>query len=84
MFPIKSNFSSLHKHDLACSLCKDSSTTENEQHLLKCPILTSNDTLNEDMKNVKFEDIFSNEEQQEKVAKVFKQISQIYDSYKSK
>ena len=56
MFPIKSNFSSLYKNSLLCSLCK----------------------------SVKFEDIFNNEQKQEKVTKVFKQISDIYERNRKK
>ena len=63
---------------------KEPSTTENEQHLLVCPILTNNLNLREDIKNIKLEDIFSNEQKQEEVAKVFKHILHIYEKNKSK
>ena len=82
MFPIKSNFSSLHKNNLFCSLCKEASSTENEEHLLECPFLRNNAILREDIKCVKFEDIFRNEQKQGKVAKVFKQILDIYERNK--
>ena len=68
--PINGVWSSLHKNNLICSLCKEPSTTENEQHLLVCPIITNDLDLREDIINIKLEDIFSNEQKQEKVAKV--------------
>ena len=84
MFPIKANFRSLYKNNPNCSLRKDPTTTENEQHLLVCPIITNNMNLREDIKSAKFEDIFSNEHKQEKIAKVLKQISEIYERKKRK
>ena len=45
-------------------------------------LLRNNVILREDTKSVKFEDIFSNEQKREKVAKVFKQILDIYERNK--
>ena len=49
---------------------------------LECPFLRNNAILREDIKCVKFEDIFRNEQKQGKVAKVFKQILNIYERNK--
>ena len=83
MLNIKANFSSMNKNNLQCSLCKDMSTTENEEHLLVCSVLANHPKLKDDIGQVKFEDVFSDEQKQFRAVKVFKQIMEIYDRMKS-
>ena len=84
MLHFKANFSSMYKNNLQCSLCQDMNTIENEQHMLICPVLTNNPKLKEDIKNVKYEDVFSSSNKQEVAAKVFKKIVEIYEKIKNK
>ena len=79
MLKIKANFSSMYKNNLQCSLCEQTDTIENEQHLLGCSFLTNHPSLKDDIGHVKFEDVFSNEDKQLKAAKVFKQIMIVYE-----
>ena len=83
MLNIKANFSSVNKNNLQCSLCKDMSTTENEEHLLVCSVLANHPKLKDDIGQVKFEDVFSDEQKQFRAVKVFKQIMEIFDRMKS-
>ena len=83
MLNIKANFSSMNKNNLQCSLCKEMSTTENEEHLLVCSVLANHPKLKDDIGQVKFEDVFSDEQKQFRAAKVFKQIMEIFDRMKS-
>ena len=83
MLNIKANFSSMNKNNLQCSLCKDMSTTENEEHLLVCSVLANHPKLKDEIGQVKFEDVFSDEQKQFRAAKVFKQIMEIFDRMKS-
>ena len=83
MLNIKANFSSMNKNNLQCSLCKDMSTTENEEHLLVCSVLANHPKLKDDIGQVKFEDVFSDEQKQFRAVKVFKQIMEIFDRMKS-
>ena len=56
MRKIKSNFKTSHKNNLKCSLCLDETSTENEEHLLRCPTLLTQ--LGNEIRNVKFEDVY--------------------------
>ena len=72
----------MYKNNLQCSLCEQTDTIENEQHLLRCSFLTNHPSLKDDFGHVKFEDVFSNEYKQLKAGKVFKQIMSVYEKKK--
>ena len=84
MLNIKANFSSVNKNNLLCSLCKDMSTTENEEHLLVCSVLANHPKLKDDIGQVKFEDVFSDEQKQFRAVKVLKSEEEEKTKSKSK
>ena len=69
----------MYRNNLQCSLCKDMSSIENEEHLLVCPVLTNHPSLKEDIKTVKYDDVFSDINKQQRAVKVFKEIMKIYE-----
>ena len=83
MLNIKANFSSVNKNNLQCSVCKDMSTTENEEHLLVCSVLAIHPILKDDIGQVKFEDVYGEEQNELRTVKVFKQIMKIYHRMKN-
>ena len=82
MLNIKSNFSSMHKNSMWCSLCKDKNTRETEEHLLNCPVLVNHPNLKDDIQSVKYQDVFSNIEKQKNAVFVFKKIMDIFEKLK--
>ena len=79
MLRIKSNFSSIYKNDLSCSICLDKQTEENEIHLLCCPIVKQDQEIENEIQNVKYEDAFSNISKQKRAVRVFRRIMQIIE-----
>ena len=77
MLRIKGNFSSIYKNDLSCSLCLDEQTEENENHLLCCPIVNKDKELENNIKNVMYEDVFDTLGKQKRAVGVFKRIMEI-------
>ena len=80
MLKIKSNYSSMYRNNMQCSLCEQVGTIENEEHLLVCSRLTDHPSLKDDIGTVQYSDVFSSNGQKQQLAtKVFKQIMYIYD-----
>ena len=59
MLKLKANFSSMYGNNLVCSLYTEVGTVESESHLLYCSILMENTAVDKEMKQVKYEDVFS-------------------------
>ena len=60
---------------MECRLCNDSSEIESEEHLLKCTKIQESIEENSDIQNVKYENIFSdNIDEQLIVTKVFDKV----------
>ena len=58
-----------------CLLCNDKNTEESEIHLISCPKIIENVDSNLDVKNAKYENIFSdNIEDQIHITKIFDKI----------
>ena len=60
------------------------STTENEEHLLVCSVLANHPKLKDDIGQVKFEDVFSDEQKQFRAVKVLKSEEEEKTKSKSK
>jgi hypothetical protein len=83
MLKLKANFSSMYGNNLVCSLCTEVGTVESESHLLNCSVLMENTAVAEEMKQVKYEDVFSDTKRQQKVVKVFLKIMNIFEKLKT-
>ena len=66
MLKIRSNFSKFHKNITICSLCEDPDSEETESHLLNCSYLQRDKSLEKDMCEVKFSDVYGTIAQQKK------------------
>ena len=68
MTDCKTNFSMMYGGDLKCRICKVENSEEDENHLLICPIL------NTENHDVKFDDVYSDIDSQYRAVKVFKKV----------
>ena len=69
MIDCKSNFSHLYEEDdMSCRLCTDGNSYEDEDHLLVCK------TVNTEQYDVTYSDVYSNVNKQYKVTQVYKKI----------
>jgi hypothetical protein len=68
MIDCKSNFSQQYDNNLVCRICKDINTVENEDHLLLCP------SLNTENYDVRFSDVYADVDRQYKVTQVYKKV----------
>ena len=69
MLNCKSNFQTQYHNKLCCRICKGIDTIENEDHILKCPVL------NEEQYNVKFSDVYDGSTDfQYRALQVFKKV----------
>ena len=66
---VKSNFKTQYENDLSCSL-ENCTEIEDQPHLLKCKPLISKLNKKFNIKEVKYDDIFSNTKKQKKVIEV--------------
>ena len=82
MLKIKANFSSMHGDILTCSMCRGSDTTESEFHLLRCPFLQKNESLETEMNKIDFNYVYLDISKQMQVVKIFQQIMDIYEKKK--
>ena len=73
MTDLKWNFKGKFQNNMNCSLCR-LDFEESEIHLLQCVELTCEPELGEEMKMIKYEDIFGNLNEQIKAVKVWKKI----------
>jgi hypothetical protein len=84
MLKIRSNFSAFHGNFTTCSLCEDPSYEETETHLLNCSYLKTDKSLEKDMAEVEFKDVYGTISEQKKAVKVFSKIMTIYDRKQKK
>ena len=70
----------MYRRNMSCSLCLDEQTEENENHLLCCPFVARN--IQNDITNVKYEDVFKDINKQKMAVKTFKQIMNLYEKQK--
>ena len=68
MIDCKSNFSQRYDNNLVCRICKDIITVENEDHLLVCQ------SLNTENYDVRFSDVYADVDRQYKVTQVYKKV----------
>ena len=69
MVDCKTNFGEQYEHNLECRVCKEPNSRETEDHILICPVLSSD-------KPVKFIDVFGDTDQQFKATQIFKKYSE--------
>ena len=75
MTNVKTNYKNKYKFNMHCVLCNDKNTEESEIHLISCPKIIENVDSNLDMKNAKYENIFSdNLDDQIQKIKIFDKI----------
>ena len=59
MINVKTNYKNKYKFNMQCSVCNDKNSEESEIHLLKCSKILENIDSNVDLKNAKYDNIFS-------------------------
>ena len=75
MTNVKTNYKNKYKFNMHCLLCNDKNTEESEIHLLSCPKIVENVDPNLELKNINFDNIFSdNLEDQIYITKVFDKV----------
>ena len=74
----------MYGNNLTCSLCKEAGTLESESHLLNCSVLREKTGVADEMKQVKYEDVFSDVKKQQKVVRVFLKIMNTFEKLKAK
>ena len=84
MLKIKANFSAFYNKNLACSLCADPRSEETKMHLLRCPSLMLDNVLENELNQLKYEDVFANISKQKKVVQVFTKVMAVYEKNKTK
>ena len=73
---LKWNYKSKYKNNLDCSLCRQN-VQESEAHLLQCDELTTELRICDEMKEVKYEDIYGSLQEQVRAVKLWKRIFKI-------
>ena len=68
MLNCKSNFQNQYNNNLACRICKEINTIENEDHILACPVL------NDEVPEVTFSDVYGCIDDQYKAVQIFKKV----------
>ena len=68
MLNCKSNFRNQFNNKLTCRICKVTGSIENEDHILTCS------EINDEVYSVKFEDVYSNVDNQYKAIQVYKKV----------
>ena len=69
---IRDNFKSKFSDNLNCPLCGQH--YDDQRSLLTCPVILSNDSLNNEIKTISYSDLFSSIELQVPTIKVFEKI----------
>ena len=82
--PNKTHFKGKYKDDLSCTLCNDPNTEENLKHLLCCTYLMTDIQLSQGIKEIKYEDIFGNLNEQIRAVKTWSKIFKIYETKNKK
>ena len=70
MFDCKSNFANQYNDNMTCRICNDLTSIESEDHLLVCP------TLENDVHDVKFCDVYGTITAKYNATQVFKKLMQ--------
>ena len=68
MLECKSNFEHQYQHNMCCRLCNDTDTIEDEDHILACNVI------NTEQHEVEFSDVYGTVDEQYKVVQVFKKV----------
>ena len=68
---VKTNFEELYQNNLVCRTCRKVGSVENEDHLLNCEALISE---NKNIGEVKFNFVYKNLEKQKRALEVFKAV----------
>ena len=84
MLKIRANFSSFYNNKISCSLCENLDSEETEEHLLCCPFLLNEEKVKNEIRTVKYSDVFSGVAQQSKVVNVFRKVMEIYEEKNKK
>ena len=71
MLPVKTNFPTMWKKDVACRICKSCVQFESQEHLLLCPELRKYVDVED---GVKYRDIFDHPDKQFKLVKIFRKL----------
>ena len=71
MLDLKTNFGELYQNNLMCRTCRKVGSVENEDHLLNCEALISE---NKNIGEVEFNFVYKNLEKQKKALEVFKAV----------
>ena len=71
MLDLKTNFGELYQNNLMCRTCRKVGSVENEDHLLNCEALISE---NKNIGEVKFNFVYKNLEKQKRALEVFKAV----------
>jgi hypothetical protein len=71
MLDVKTNFGELYQNNLMCRTCRKVGSVENEDHLLNCEALISE---NKNIGEVEFNFVYKNIEKQKKALEVFKAV----------
>ena len=71
MLPVKTNFPTMWKKDVACRLCKSCVQVESQEHLLLCPELRKYVDVED---GVKYRDIFDHSDKQFKTVKIYRKL----------
>ena len=75
---VKRNYKNKYKFNMKCRLCDDDQEDESESHYLKCLKILENIDNKDEILNVKYEDIYSqNIEKQISITKIFDKIFKI-------
>ena len=69
MLDLKYNFKTMYNNNMECQTCDDKLSIENENHLLNCDNLKTDES-----STVKFEDVYGNTDTQLKAVKIFRKI----------
>ena len=70
MLDVKTNFRHLYRNDLVCRTCKEIGSVENEDHILRCEMLKTDNIVG----NVHFEFVFQDIVKQKAAVEAFKSV----------
>ena len=75
---VKNNYKNKFQFNMKCRMCEDENSIDSEEHYLKCSKILENFDDNEDILNAKYEDIFSqNIDEQISITRIFETIFKI-------
>ena len=75
---VKTNYKSMYKFNMKCSLCDNSTDDESEKHLLKCTKILEKIDNSSELQNARYENIFSQDiDEQVNITKIFDKVLKI-------